>query len=322
MILWMRDGSPERGRGMRRILAAALTLFASAGPDALANPASPYENLVESEPALYFELPAHLASRGRALDDAPGADPFAPLLQRNHGGGSGLVTGGAGLPQSGYAVAPDERSALLRELERQVTGGAPAAVAGLNPGVPPGGERDVHNFYAEAMRVGQRALDFSFSLGRSSPSPAAVDPQRAAARAEMEAVGQELLRPALQLRMLLQDATQELRRFILMQEPMTAQMMMVDGRSGHGLVMAVNAPQEAAAGKQKNERVPGSGIGSPRGPVENALAAPRHRMEETEERPPLGILLWRILTDRLSFVIYGILALCWAAWRYVISRYA
>src|SRR5690606_5178406 len=161
-----------------------------------------------------------------------------------------------------------------------------------------GGERDIRNFYADAMRGGQRALDFNFTLGATEgggygrpATPQASELQRAA-RAEMEAVGQELLRPALQARLLLQDATQELRRFILMQEPLTAQMMM-DGASGHGLVMAVAATEENV--QKRSERT----VMRRAPPVDSAMATPRHRIQEAEERPPLGVLLWRILTDPL-----------------------
>lgn len=290
--------------------------------DLVASPASPYDRLMESEPGLYFELPPHLTTSNRLSGTA--GDPSNAILSGPSRSGTGFSLGGGGTREPGYVLNPTERAALRSELEGQLArgglgqGGAPSSV--IQP-LSMGGERDIRNFYADAMRGGQRALDFNFTLGATEgggygrPATPQASEQQRAARAEMEAVGQELLRPALQARLLLQDATQELRRFILMQEPLTAQMMM-DGASGHGLVMAVAATEENV--QKRSERT----VVRRAPPVDSAMATPRHRIQEAEERPPLGVLLWRILTDQLAFVLYGIIGLCWAAWRYLISRYA
>lgn len=287
--------------------------------DVTANPASAYDSLLENEPGLHFELPPHLAGANRMA-----RDPFDGLLSGPAGAGAALSTNSGTAREPGYVLNPTERAALRSELEGQLTRGVLANGATQSSVIQPltmGGERDIRNFYADAMRGGQRALDFSFTIGAAEsggygrPATRQLSEQQRAARAEMEAVGQELLRPALQARLLLQDATQELRRFILMQEPLTAQMMMMDGASGHGLVMSIAATEEPQ--DKQRERT-----ATRRPPVDSAMATPRHRVREAEERPPLGILLWRILTDRLAFVLYGLIGLCWAAWRYVISRYA
>lgn len=107
------------------------------------------------------------------------------------------------------------------------------------------------------------------------------------------------------------DTIDGLRDFVLVEERRTGSMMMVDGGSGYSVTL------------RSSEDVRAQDFRTANGFDSNALAAPA--LPETVEGAgprPLHWKIWDVLTSAYAFIVYGVLLICWASWRYVISRYA
>lgn len=179
-------------------------------------------------------------------------------------------------------------------------------------------ERDIQRFYSESADDGlwtRNATAFNPDLS-SGGADFFADTQRPLAqdraRAELEAFGRELLKPTQQIQLLVQGATEDLRRYILLQEPRSTQTVLIDGRSGQALFMVSDAVEPDLEPRHKQ-----AAASDPlRQPVE-----PGQRPQQREWQP-LHLAVWHLLTSDIFFILYGIIGLCWASWRYIISRYA
>lgn len=105
-----------------------------------------------------------------------------------------------------------------------------------------------------------------------------------------------------------------LRDFILVQQPGSGSLMMVD--SGSGYTLLLRPSDDPLLFKEENR---GNNWFSA---TDGGDSRSRKKMPAPGEPRPLLLKIWDILTSLGAFVFYGIAAVCWAAWRYVISRYA
>lgn len=181
--------------------------------------------------------------------------------------------------------------------------------------------RDINRFYAETADEGlwtREAAAFNPALPLSGGDffgdGRRWSPQEAA-RMEMAAIGRELMKPVQQVQLVLQSATEELRQFILLQEPRSIQTVLVDGHNGQTLFMTGEA-----VGPDLDETRQMAARPAASDPLLQPAAA--GQPPQKREWLPLHLALWHLVTSDISFILYGIIGLCWASWRYIISRYA
>ncbi|RMF11269.1 MAG: hypothetical protein D6763_03590 [Alphaproteobacteria bacterium] len=106
-----------------------------------------------------------------------------------------------------------------------------------------------------------------------------------------------------------------LRNFVLVSQPDTGVLMMVD--SGSGYTLMVHTPENPSlfSGEKVRDRYQSL-------PRFESPSAPTDAGNSTVMSRPLHLKIWDLLTTPAAFVFYGVALICWAAWRYVISRYA
>lgn len=133
------------------------------------------------------------------------------------------------------------------------------------------------------------------------------------------AMGREALQPDLQIATVISEALQEVRRVIMIEDPRSSLLLMMDGRSGQALV--VQTPLRAKASDQRvtqqsQQQMALTGANAMANPV--APTADPALMT----KDPLRLVLKEVLLAPAAIATYILILLCWAAWRYVLSRYA
>jgi len=183
--------------------------------------------------------------------------------------------------------------------------------------------RELDRFYLESSR-GPRDPQDVLSLDRV-PTVVARAAPRSRARwgpgpgstqggLELGSLGLEAMKPVLLASDFLTGTLPDLRRMMFVEEPQTSIMLMMDGASGHTVVL--NSPNTLIVPTRQLTGPPAMVDIPTTGPLRDN---PRLRIEA--DRPFL-LVAWDLATTRVAFVLYGIFLICWASWRYVISRYA
>jgi len=97
---------------------------------------------------------------------------------------------------------------------------------------------------------------------------------------------------------------------MFVQQPENGSIMMVDNGTGYTVMLHSN--EQNLIGDS-----PQSGFNS--GPKMEAAINPM--IVPAFDNRPLHLKIWDFLSSTGALVVYAFLIICWAAWRYVISRY-
>lgn len=151
---------------------------------------------------------------------------------------------------------------------------------------------------------GEEVTDAAPGAGPSS-QPGQDTPILSALRLGTTAV--EFMRPELRRYADLGRSVQELRDYLMVSDPLVGNMMMMDALQQRAIVVT-EAGEGRPTATVSDEAASGGGKASvSRGPI-------------FDGRPLLSVI-WDFMTSGLAFVLYFILLVIWAAWRYFIRKY-
>lgn len=106
------------------------------------------------------------------------------------------------------------------------------------------------------------------------------------------------------------ESLASLRDFVFVQQPENGSIMMVDNGTGYTVMLHSNE-QSLINNRPQNGFSSGPEMQSANSPI----------MASNFDHRPLHLRIWDFLTSTAALVFYGFVIICWAAWRYVISRY-
>lgn len=306
----------------------ALTLFFfGATTPSLAIPNSQYEEIfvgsvlstVVFEPDPGFAAATALnASRRELLEGRKFLDDNGQALR--------VADYGAGI---GDGLALYRRHSLDRD-DRNALRSLYSALSG--PSQRPGdllGElaRDIDRFYLETAHINEKKSPLDpETAAASGESPIQNDnaqnvliitPLRqrdpSGRSTSFGALAVEMLKPEVLANDFLLTTTSGLRQFFLVEQRRSSLVMMLESTSGHTMmVTTLNAPMTSHSGPSGADNWKGQR------PMANARA---ETMSKADGEHSHRQAVWDTLTSTLAQIIYAILLLCWAAWRYGISRY-
>lgn len=119
----------------------------------------------------------------------------------------------------------------------------------------------------------------------------------------------EVLRPEIRANPLIGATYHEFRQFLIIEERLSASVLMYDHSGNGGILMTVEDGALAQRNGQNDQAMETS-------PQRAAKRTPMY-----DDRPLRDVII-DLLTSKLAIVIYAILLTCWLAWRYVIRKYA
>ncbi len=239
------------------------------------------------------------------------------------------LTGTFGPP----SLTKEERQKLMafyNSLQSEAAGiNSSDMLGGLTPSSNPDNfahelAQDLQRFYKEMAQLSESIENISLADSTVMPSnqPPLFSNQTPKlpqiAGVPLGSVTSQALEPDLHIASVISDALQEVRRVIMIEDPRTSLMVMMDGRSGQALVMQtpvrVRSGDQSTAQTQQNSMIAGGDVAS------NAMAGNSGQPVQTQK--PFELVLKDLLLAPAAIATYILILLCWAAWRYVLSRYA
>lgn len=160
--------------------------------------------------------------------------------------------------------------------------------------------------------VGYDARQVSYSTEDITLRPRATEVQSLVT--PLGPIGNETLRPILQTGGIIADSLADLRQFVLIEQPKSSTLMMMDSGSGQALVMQNSGAGNFATTANRTSHTPRQ---------EQATSHQRATSNSAIDflKRPLKEVFWEILKSDMAMVFAGLCFLAWIAWRKVISRH-